>query len=427
MRTVLLAALLLVAVACGQVSGRPAAAVASPSASPATTPQATPSSGPSASPSGQPSPSSKPSPVVTPKTSPTLLFAVLEAKGTANAWTYNTVAIAGVDGYARAKTTFSPMPVPALGCMGAVIPPSAHVAAGKVYFADSRGVVRSLGIDNTVSTVATFPMTSTQQMLSFAVSPDGSHIVGTLFTMPSNGACGTTGSSAFTFDAYTATSPTTTQLVYHTSSTTPPQNVLALTGWDATGPFGTYPTVWASQGGGPGSTLGVVVRVDATTLKPGAQFSDPSKCQVWDSIASGSFVCMGDAVMTGSGTANQKVTQPVSVRNTSGTEMWHSTVTGQNAPFGPYLAPDGQHVLICCNDLDLAAARELLIGRDGSQVSLANGFYATGWLDATTAIGTLSTNPLPQPPVPFAYVTAGAPDTAVSMGFAGLFVGTVRT
>jgi len=159
MRTVLLAALLLVAVACGQVSGRQTAAVASPSASPATTPQATPSSGPSVSPSGQPSPSSKPSPVVTPKTSPTLLFAVLEAKGTANAWTYNTVAIAGVDGYARAKTTFSPMPVPVLGCMGAVIPPSAHVAAGKVYFADSRGVVRSLGIDNTVSTVATFPMT----------------------------------------------------------------------------------------------------------------------------------------------------------------------------------------------------------------------------------------------------------------------------
>src|SRR5438093_1310 len=108
MRACILASLLVLSVGCGQVSGRPTA-VASPSVGP-------------------------------------LLFAVLEANGTANVWTYNTVAIAGLDGYARAKTTFSPMPVPVLGCMGAVLPLSAHVAAGKVFFADSKGVVRSLAI-----------------------------------------------------------------------------------------------------------------------------------------------------------------------------------------------------------------------------------------------------------------------------------------
>src|SRR6266446_2381312 len=166
MKAVILASLLVLSVACGQVSGRPAAAVASPSAPPSAKPSA--------------------SPMATPKTSPTQLFAVLEAKGTVNAWIYNTVAIAGLDGYARAKTTFTPMPVPALGCMGAVLPPSAHVAAGKVFFADAKGVVRSLAISGAVTTVATFPMTSTQQMLSFAVSPDGGRILGTVFTAPKN-------------------------------------------------------------------------------------------------------------------------------------------------------------------------------------------------------------------------------------------------
>jgi len=312
--------------------------------------------------------------------------------------------------------------------MGAVLPPSAHVAAGKVFFGDSKGVVRSLAIDGTVAVAATFPMTSKQQMLSFAVSPDGARLSGTVFTIPSNAnlACGgQSTTAAYTFDAYSATYGGASRLVYHDTWSTS-RDVLALTGWDAAGPFGTYPTIWASQGGGPGSTLGVFVRVDATSLRPGVQFSDPSKCRPWDSVGSGSFVCTGDAVIAGSGTANQRVTLPVSVRNAGGTELWHSAVTGQNGPFGPYLAPDGQHVLICCNDLNLADSRELLIGRGGSQVSLANGFYATGWLDATTAIGSLSPNPLPAPPVPLAYVSASAPNTAVSMGFAGLFLGTVR-
>ena len=124
-------------------------------------------------------------------------------------------------------------------------------------------------------------------------------------------------------------------------------------------------------------------------------------------------------MVTASGTANQRVSQPVSIRNASGTELWHSTAIGQNVPFGPYLAPDGQHFLICCNDLNLADSRELLIGRDGSQVSLAKGFYASGWLDATTSIGSLNSM--------LAYVSSPSPGTAVSMGFAGELVGTVRS
>jgi hypothetical protein len=404
----LIFSMMLMAVACGPAQAQhatsPLAAIATPSATAAASPL------PQAS------------------TSATLLFAVLEAKIPGSQYTWNTVAIAGLDGHARAKATFTPMPVPVIGCMGAILQPSAHVAAGKVFYADAKGVVRSLAINGTVTTVTTFPMTSSQQMLSFVVSPDGSRLLGTVFTVPMNAsACdGSSSNANYTFDTFTAISGEPSRLVDHQTGITP-QNVLALTGWDAVGPIGTYPTVWASQGGGPGSTLGVVVRVDAATIKPLAPLTDPAKCQVWDSIPSGAFVCMGDSVTTGGGTADQKVKQPVSVRNAGGTELWHSTVIGQNAPFGPVLAPDGQHMMICCNDLNLADSHELLVGRDGVQVNLAEGFGGSGWLDSTTMAGWVNTNPLSQGPFPLAYVAANAPDVVVSMGFPGLFIGAVHT
>jgi hypothetical protein len=348
------------------------------------------------------------------------MFAALEAKNTANAGGYNTVAIVGLDGKIQAETTFAPMATPYLGCIGAILPSSAHVAAGKVFFADASGVVRSLSTSGTVSTVASFPMNSSQQMLSFAVSPDGAKLLATIFTSPQTAyPCdGSPSAGTFTFDAYSAANGGPSRLVHHQSWTKPPY-VMSLTGWDAVGPIGTYPTVWASEGGGPGSTLGVYVRVDAATVKPGSQLSDPSKCRVWDSVASGSFVCMSDGVMTGGGTADQRVQQPLSVRGANGTELWHATVTGQNSPFAPYLAADGQHVLICCNDIDLANPHEIVIGRDATQLNLAKGFYARGWLDATTVIGDQGGSQM-------AYVALKSPSLIVSMGFAGSFVGTVR-
>ncbi len=377
--------LLLGLVACGEAQGGPAASAA-PSSAPAI-----------------------------------LLFATLQTNGASN-----TTAIAGLDGHVRASATFAAMPVPSTGCMGAILPPLAHVAAGKVFYADAKGVVRSLATDGTVTTVATFPMTSSQQMLSFAVSPDGTKLLGTVFTVPTNAfTCdGSSQGATFTFDAYSANSGGPSRLVYH-ETWIKPQNVLALTGWDALGPIGTYPTVWASQGGGPGSTLGVLVRIDATSVKALAPFSNPSSCLAWGSVDSGAFVCTGDSVMTGGGTAQQKVAQPVSVRRADGTELWAFTVTGTNAPSSPVLAPDSQHVIMCCSDDGSGGVVKLLIGRDGSQVSLARGLYGSAWLDSTTVAGDFNTDPLKQPPFTLAYVTTGAPASAISMGFSGAIIGTV--
>ena len=413
--------LLLLVVACGQAQAGPAASpLASVQTPTATAPAA-------ANPIASPSSTAKASPIPQPSASKPLLFAALEAKGTANSYTWNTVVIVGLDGYAKAKTTFIPMSVPVVGCMGAIIPASATIAAGKVYYADGKGVVRSMSVSGQITKVATFPLTSSQQMLSFAVSPDGSRLLGTVFTVPTNAfpCTGSSSASPFGFDAYSAASGQASKLLYHQSWTKPP-SLMSLIGWDSLGPIGTYPTVWASQGGGPGSTLGVRVRIDATTMKVVSQFADPSKCVVWQSTFSGAFVCIEDRVLNASGNYEQTLR----VRQANGSEMWHFTAslgpTDLDDPsfegdvFDPLLAPDERHVVLCCAAV-AGNYGETLAARDGGQVILGKDFWAAGWLDSTTVFGSASSAPYP-----LSYVRLSAPSKVVSMGFSGYVVGTVR-
>lgn len=367
--------------------------------SPATeTPTATPTASAAPSPSSSPIASPKPQP----STSPSLLFAALEAIGTANTQQWNTVVIAGLDGHARAKATFTPMPVPTLGCIGNVPLRSAQVAAGKVFYSDAKGVVRSLSIDGTVATAATFPLTSSQQMLSFAVSPDGSRLLGAVFTLPAkpNIGCSSSPGTGYSLDVYAAAAAGPRTLLYHRSLPTPPGSVLAFTGWDLIGPVGTYPTVWASQGGGPASELGVAVRIDPTTGRVLRQIANPSSCLVWDTAASGDFVCEPFGSTT------------VSVRRPDGREIWHFSGAAPNG-FFYYLAPDETHVTAS------AVAGYEVLGRDGKRVKLGAGFFPISWLDRTTVVGAVGLN------TNLSYVRLSAPGTVVSLGLQGLFVGTL--
>jgi len=288
--------------------------------------------------------------------------------------------------------------------MGPSIPRSAQVAAGKVYFADGKGVVRSLSVTGQVAKVATFPLISRQQMLSFAVSPDGNQLLGAVLTVPAKfyPCNGSPPAQRLSLDVYSAHAGGASTLLYHQSLPNPPADVMALTGWDAVGPRGTYPTVWASQGGGPGSGLGVAVRIDARTGKVLRQVADPNLCRVWDIVASGDFVCIPDGNVR------------VSVRRPDGSEIWHFTGA---LPVGFYfLAPDARHV-VAGDESGLK-----VLGRDGTRVKLGDGIDPAGWLDPTTVIGSANASPYPN----FAYVGLSAPGTIVSLGFRGLFVGTVH-
>ena len=356
-------------------------------------------------------------PIQTPSapTSPTatfhqLLFAALEAKGTSDPIAWNTVAIAGLDGYARAKTTFKPLATPYVGCAGGVRPTQAYVAAGKVFFSDGDGYIRSLSVGGQVVQVTRFAITSTQQFLSFAVSPDGTRLLGSVFTLPPKPASGdpcsgaaTWGPGDFTFDVFSAHAGQPATLLYHldipqsTSATMP--NELAFAGWTAAGPFGTSPTVYATQGGGPVHYWGVPVAIDATTGKVIGPISNQQQCAVWDIAASGDFACAPSAP----GIA-------VSVRRPNDTEIWKF-----NSPNGPdyldYLSPDETRVLG-------QGAQAEVLSKSGARVVPWQGFYV-GWLNNQTLIGTQTNQN-------FAYIDLSSPGAALDIGFKGSFVGTVQ-
>lgn len=335
-----------------------------------------------------------------------MLFAALEAKNTNNPIGWNTVAIAGLDGYAKAKATFTPMPFPYVGCAGPVLPASAHVAAGKVYYADGTGVIWSLAPGGSPAQVTSFPLTSSQQMLSFAVSPDGARLLATIFTLPPKPAGASDpctsgappfGSQHFSLDVYAASAGGASHLLYHQDlgvfGSPPQMQLLSFIGWDAVGPLATEPTGWASQGGGPVHYFGTPVRVDSVT----GMVVEPvdGSCPPWDIAPTGDYVCVASGGL--------------SVRRPNGTEIWGVAAAQNNSLEYDLLSTDERRV---------ADLQGVVYSRDQPATSIPSGFYYAGWLDSTTLIsGNLGTN------LSYWNIDASAP---VDLGFKGVFVGTVH-
>jgi len=340
------------------------------------------------------------------------VFAVLESKNEASSGRWDTVAIAGLDGYARAKTAFTPMRVPVVGCTGgAVLPQSAHVAAGRVYFTDGAGVVQSLSANGQITRVATFPLTSGQQMLSFAVSPDASQLLGAVLTVPSNpqfGCNGSNGVGDFTLDVYSVPAGGANTLLHHEilqhndpKLTINPVNALALVSWDQVGPIATFPSEVVSQGHPPLNYAGSPVRVDLRTGTVLNQVADPGSCYVQDIAMSGNFMC------------SLGVNGDLSVRRPNGSEIWRAVREPKNNFFLAFLSPDERR---------LAAAHASgngtdVVGQDGSHVAL--NLWPVGWLDSATVIGTNDAGNL-------SFAALNAPGTIVDIGFKGKFIGPVQ-
>src|SRR5260221_4657518 len=165
-----------------------AALVAACGSSPVARSNASPVSTSSSSPRATPSANSTSSPQASPKANPTpsaTLFAVVETG--ANAFQPGTVAIVGLDGYAKAKATFEPR-------VGPVVPDSytplqsvAQIIGSAVYYIDGAGTVRVLRVGSQPQVVARFSIQPAQEDVWFAVSPDGSHVVAGILTLPALG------------------------------------------------------------------------------------------------------------------------------------------------------------------------------------------------------------------------------------------------
>jgi hypothetical protein len=304
---------------------------------------------------------------------------------------YDTVAIAGFDGYARARQTFTPRAVPKLPAGGtALLPPPAVTAADSAYYADGAGVVRRLQPDGVVSEVADFALTP-QQELWFAVSPDGRQIEASVLTVPAAGA-------SWTVDLEVVQAGGQPRRLRHDDLGPGTPAPTLVVGWDLGGPLATLNTKLSGGLADGGWQLhgSALVHLDAEG-NPGAPLGG-ADCKPWSFAADGSVLCAGS---------------PATVRDPAGNVLWTLPAGAYNL-FGRALAPDAAHV----------ATDTILIASDSWAGKLAFGFVAEGWADATHLVGQVSD---PAGRGNLDYVDADDPLRGHNLGFAGVIVGGIPT
>jgi hypothetical protein len=93
-----------------------------------------------------------------------------------------TIVLADLDGHEVSRVSVKPAQRPGFTNAATILPPQVHVVGGHVYYIDGDGVVRRLERDGSQAVVASFPTTEAQHMSAFAVSPDGSQVMASVYT-----------------------------------------------------------------------------------------------------------------------------------------------------------------------------------------------------------------------------------------------------
>jgi len=326
------------------------------------------------------------------------LIVVVEARGPGSHYavqpglgdSYDTVAIAGYDGFARARQTFKPRAIPVLPGGGTpVLPPPAVVTDGAVYYADGDGVVRRLQPDGVVTQIADFG-TSPQQELWFGVSPDGRRLAATVVTVPAAG-------GTWTVDLDTATPGAAVGRVSHTDLGAATPSPALIAGWDLGGPLLTLDTPLVAAAGYVGGWQyhgSGLAHLDSSNL-PGPPLGGAG-CMPWSSAPDGSILCVGSTL---------------TVRDPAGNVLW-TVPAGSFQAAGRALSPDAAHV----------ATSTVVIALDGWAGKLPNGFVAEGWSDPDHLVGQIED---PAGKGDADYVTVGDALRGHNLGFAGVIVGGV--
>lgn len=286
------------------------------------------------------------------------------------------VKIVGEDGRVHAQASFVPPPAPNIGNAAPLLQSPVRVAGGAVFYADSTGAVHKLKADGSSSVVATFPLTNAQQELSYAVSPDGAHLIAIVLSTPPlhDPPPQTLGDPIYqegghwtlkleTADAGGGTT-TTLQRDFGTSYPSPTEIV----GWDNKGPLATLTTPLGAQQAPPSAHLfGTLVH-----LAPDGTHLDAlggSNCSAVDELSDGTVICDQDW-------------QQFSVRSSSGASLWQAPLPSDNYYFGLWLSPDANAVavqgIVVTRNSVASAARQ----NSGGQSQLV----ALGWLDSSTVI-----------------------------------------
>jgi hypothetical protein len=294
-----------------------------------------------------------------------------------------TIKIVDASGRVYAEASFVPPPAPTIGNAVPLLQSPVRTGGGAAFYADSTGAVHKLKPDGSTSVVATFPLTSAQQSLSYAVSPDGAHLIAIILSAPPlhDPPPQTLGDPIFqegghwTLKLETADSggstTTTFQRDFGTAYPTPTQIV----GWDKNGPLATRNTYLGAQQALPSARFfGALIHLapDGTHLdRIGGQ-----DCTPVDELPDGTVLCIGADW------------SQFSVRSSSGAIQWQASVPSDMYYYGYWLSPDANAVavrnLVITRTSVASAARQA----SGGESPLA----ALGWLDASTVVGANSTS-----------------------------------
>ena len=249
-----------------------------------------------------------------------------------------TLTMIDIGGHAIATTDFAPPPAPRFSNCGDVLQPAVRVAAGAAFFADKTGVVRRLDPDGKISEVATFHLANSQQYLSYAVSPDGTQLIGIIVTTPPLinptppiPADIFVAGGRWTLDLQVARAGGATTVALHRDLGTSFPKPTIITGWDDRGPTATLNSVICTQAALPslqytGSQL-IHLALDGAHR---------------DVIGGAGCVPLDGTVLCGQ--ANYlNGPYALTVRRSNGSILWSRQTTGV-AILGPKLAPDGNSV-----------------------------------------------------------------------------------
>ena len=409
MKVTLLALVLLIA-ACGSPNAPQARSSIQPSA--ATSPFSQPvTPGYSPAPSGtfSPAPSPHPSPIHVTPPAAGLLFAVVQnvvgsgcCGGEPTGVSADTVAIMGLDGHVKAKATFVPRKLPAIGSSAVILQSPAVVAGSGVYYLDGNGTVRVLRVNSTPQVVATFPQQGRQSYETwFAVSPTGSSIVAGVVTSDAVGSY---------FDLYTAPAGGAPTRTVNSAAVGPPEgtmvNLPLPIGWISAGPVVMSPRYITLQNAWFGGPLQVLAFGPGGVKGTSVGGAD---CRSASITPAGLIPCIS---------GNEVVT----VQDTTGKVIWTTHVAAFNAA-SLYLSPDGQSISNGQQASSDGGATWYMVVDTHSRgtVQLPRGFRIEGWLDNNTVIGAV-TSPGSGNEGNLSWVSLEDAATVHDLGFKGDFV-----
>jgi hypothetical protein len=334
---------------------------------------------------------------------------------------HDTIAIAGANGYAVAKTSLIPRHIPGVPMAAAVLYPEAYTAAGAAYFIDGTGIVRRLDPSGTARRVTAFPMTSAQHGVSFAVSPDARKLMAAVLTYPTVSPGPSQDqpfklSGSWILDLELATDGGNATVVHHwqadpkdSPGTAAGFRNLAIVGWDAVGPIGVVDGYNGAQqalydgqrwAGGHAIRVGLDGAIGANAL------SDCTPVAV-DKL--GRVVCV---LQDAHGT-----TTSIRIARLDGGVIWSTAALPaqfiQAVQAGGFaLSPDGQQV----------AMDGVVVRQHGPNLAISNTFLTRGWLDNDTLIGLIQGSE----PMKIGILRLSSPTSIENWGFTGEFVGLLR-